>query len=132
MAFHVDGGSSGLGMQRGLAGLRGNDALDAGKPAAHHAARASGSSDSRALAITPRSSARSARNLASPASNLGRDHDVAGLQRRIEAAGHAKADDAAGTVDGSSVASRARNCIGSLTAADDDHAGPGSNAGLLH
>ena len=35
-------------------------------------------------------------------------------------------------VDGSNVASSARNCCGSLLTADDGHAGPGRDAGLLH
>ena len=58
VAFHVDGGSSGLGMQRGLAGGRGNDLLDAGKAAADHAPAAAAP----ALAIISSFSARPARN----------------------------------------------------------------------
>ena len=37
MAFHIDGGSARLRMQRGLAGARGNHLFDAGKTAADHA-----------------------------------------------------------------------------------------------
>ena len=59
MAFHVDGGSARLRMQRGLAGLRGNDPLDAGESAAHHAAARSSAA---ALAIISSFSAMSARN----------------------------------------------------------------------
>ncbi len=63
--------------------------------------------------------------------HLGRHHDVAGFQGRIEPSGNAEADDAP---DRSGIEYRQQRAqlLRIATAADNGHAGPGRDAGLLH
>ncbi len=63
--------------------------------------------------------------------DLGRHHDVAGFQRGIQPSGNAEADDAP---DRGGVEHRQKRpqLLRIATAADDGHAGPGRDAGLLH
>jgi hypothetical protein len=97
MAFHVDGGCSRFGVQRGLAGARGNHPLDTVEPAAHHAAAAA--RQAAALERRARDHLLVQRHIGKEPGiaghDFGRHYHVAGLQRRIEAAGHAKRDHAA-------------------------------------
>ena len=126
MALHVDRGRARLRMQRGLAG-RGRDHLfDAGKTAANHApAPQRGAGDH---FLVQRKTGQPARIAGQ---NLGRHHDVARLQRRVEPAGDAEADDAPECRWIQCREQRAQ-LLRIATAADDDHAGPGRDAGLLH
>ncbi len=98
-----------------LAGLRGNDALDAGEPAAHHAAAARVGLQrfSVALAIISSFSAMSARNLVSPAMT-----SVATTTSPVFSDGSrppaTPKEITPRKVDESSVESRARKLLGSL------------------
>ena len=109
MAFHVDRGSPGLRVQRGLAGLGGNHLLDAGETAPDHAP---------ALAARRwRSSPRSAPDR--PASAYRRPALRSPPRRRPDFSDGSSPPATPKlitprNVDGSSVASSARNCCGSL------------------
>ena len=126
MAFHVDRGRPGLGMQRGLAGGRRDHLFDAGKAAADHApALQRGAGDH---FLVQRQTGQKA---GIAGQNLGRHHHVARLQRRIEPAGDAERDH---TPERRWIQCRKQRAqlLRIATAADHDHAGPGRYAGLLH
>jgi len=63
--------------------------------------------------------------------DLGRDHDIARFQFRIQSTGDPEADDApdAGGVDHGQ---KRPQLLRIAAAADNGHAGPGRNSGLLH
>ena len=126
MAFHVDRGGPRVRPQRGLAGPGGNHLLDAGQSTLDDpAALQRGAGDhllvQRGCGQKPRVAGQ----------HLGRNHDIAGLQRWIEAAGHAKADDAA-ECRGIQRRQQRAELLRIAGTADDDHAWPGRDAGLLH
>ncbi len=133
MALHVHRSRPGLGVQRRLAGAGGDHPLYACQRPAHHAAAAPG--HAAALQGGTCDHILVQRHVGQEAGvaghHLGGHHDVAGLQRRVEAAGHAEADHAA---EGGRIERRQQRTelLRIARTADNDHAGPGRNAGLLH
>ena len=126
MAFHIDGRSPRFRAQRGLAVLGRDHLLDARKAAPDHAAAPQGHAGDHFLVQ------RETRQPAGVAGhNFGRHHDIAGFQARIETTRDAEADHAA---DRRWVEHRQQRAqlLRIATAADDGHAGPGRDAGLLH
>ena len=126
MALHVDRCGPGLRPQRGLSGPGRDHLLDARQATPDDAAAPQRDIGDQLFVQ---------RQTGQPAGvaghDLGRDHDIAGFQFRIQSTGNAEADDApdAGGVDHGQ---KRPQLLRIATAADDGHAGAGRNAGLLH
>ena len=126
MALHVDGGRPRLRAQRGLARPGGDHLLHPRKTAPDHTPASQRDAGDQFFIQ---------RQTGQPAGvagqDLGRHHDVAGFQGGIQSAGDAEADDAP---DRRGVKDREQRpqLLRIATAADDGHAGPSRNAGLLH
>ena len=126
MAFHIDCCRARLRMQRGLAGGCRNYLFHAGQAAADHAPATQRGTGDHFLVQR-----QTGQKTGIAGQNLGRHHHIARLQRRIQPAGDAERDDSpeSGRIQ------RCQQCAQLLRiagTADDDHAGPGRDAGLLH
>src|SRR5476651_861954 len=126
MAFHVDGDSASLQVQRGLAGLSRDYFFNSGKPALDHPPPSKTGAGDQFLA--QREASQPARIAGQ---DLGRHHDIARFQGRTEAAGDAETDDA---TDGRWIecSQQGTQLLWIAAAADDRHAWAGRDAGFLH
>ncbi len=128
MAFHVDGGSPRLQAQRGLTGLRHHHVLDARKPSPDDATASQAQGYIRDEILVQRETGQEA---GIARHDLGRDHNVARFQARIETPGDAEADH--GSNRGGIEHSQERAQLPRIaTATDDGHTGPRRDASLLY